>query len=128
MLTSCCECIADNAHCSQQPVPAVDVPGPAACAPVPVQQGPQIAQLLVSICAVHAALLPHHQPEPILWPAPGIPVTISFFFLAACRHLTGAALSAWLDHVISRKPRQSLVKGSVMLVVGRGQLTFMTFA
>lgn len=91
MLTSCYEhhCAAMHS-CAQQPVPAADVPGPAACAPVPVQQGPQTAQLLVSICAVHAALLPHHQPDLILWPAPGIPVTIPCFFSAASSYLTDA--------------------------------------
>lgn len=67
-----------------QTVPAADMPSPFACVLVPMQQGPQIAQLLVSIFSGHPALLPHHQHEPILLPAPGKPVTISCLPAAAC--------------------------------------------
>lgn len=74
MLTSCCNAERAMHSGAQQQVPAAGWPGPSACSPVPVQKGPQTAQLLVSICAGHAALLPHHRPEPVLWPAPGIPV------------------------------------------------------
>ena len=60
-----------------QVVPAADTPSPIACVLVPMQQGRQTAQLLVSISSRHLALLSHHQPEPTLLPAPGIPVIIS---------------------------------------------------
>ena len=66
------------------------MPGPSACEPVPMQQGRRIAQLPVSIYAVHAALLLRHHLEPTPWRVPGTPVTTPFLSSAASRCLTGA--------------------------------------